>query len=994
MIRPSAKRRSALFLVLALLAGTRPAFAAVSAPVLKWAYGGCVSGPYCQTGWYSSPAVADLDGDGLPDVVWGSYDVVALNGATGTLKWRGPNSSRVWPGIAIADLTGNGTLEVIVGRSGDQVTVYDRLGNVVWTRNPFGFGEVRTLAVTDLENDGQLEIIAGRAGNGDTLQLNVFEPNGTVRSGWPARHNGDPGNGWGMYNENVAVADMNGDGYKEVFGPTDTHYITALDRNGNQLPVNGRYTGRQYWSEVGVHVSDAVDVRGYAICGTEHRPNFADSAPVVADVNGDGIPELIVIGNVYNCGTNPYTDLYHMPFILKLDRTRWSGSGFDWTTIPPDPGAGGRPRSEDYNVIENAVPNAVVADLDGDGFMEILYASYDGKVHAYWLDKTQHGSWPYTVPSTGINGDNFRFASEPVVADLDNDGHAEVIFTSWPKKGTNGRGQLHILNYLGVELFRVDLPAPDLNGGENGGLGAPTLANIDSDADLEVVVGTIASGLVAYDLPNTANARVLWGTGRGSFRRTGALIQPNISIGDAAVVEGDAGSTNAVFTVSLSAVSGEVVSVSYATADGSATAGSDYVATSGTVTFPPGTTSQPVSVPVLGDFAFEPNETFAVNLSSPLNGRIADGQGVGTIIDDDTIPTELTISKTDGRTTVSPSQPVTYTIVATNSGPNAVVGATVADVFSASLTGVTWSCSGAGGGSCPASGVGNINSSVNLPLGATVTFTVNATVTANPQSVSNTATIRPPAGTGDTNPANNSATDTDILVCASEVPLVPDGRLGTGTVGGNATAWYAASLHLDGSYSVEFKNAIGSGPVPGALTVFKGDDGCLPGTSLITRDTTMIDPAAASSSMARVSFTATGSDRFYRMRLVNSAASPVSFVMSVAETTLFSPAWSTNGNFDTYYSFQNTTGATLNGSLRLLDPAGVTMATMPVVVPPGASAGLNTAAMGVTRNRVGTARFTHDGPPGALIAESAIANFALSRPYIQPVKFAAARDAR
>jgi hypothetical protein len=173
-----------------------------------------------------------------------------------------------------------------------------------------------------------------------------------------------------------------------------------------------------------------------------------------------------------------------------------------------------------------------------------------------------------------------------------------------------------------------------------------------------------------------------------------------------------------------------------------------------------------------------------------------------------------------------------------------------------------------------------------------------------------------------------------------------------------------------------------------------GDDGCLPGTSLITRDTTAIDPATGSSSMARVSFTASGSEPFYRMRLVNSAASAASFVMSVAETTLFSPAWSTSGNFETYYSFQNTTGATLNGSLRLLDPAGITLATMPVVVPPGATAGLNTATMGVTRNRVGTARFTHDGPPGAFIAEAAIGNFALSRPYIQPVKFAAVREAR
>ena len=91
------------------------ASAQVSAPVLKWQRGGCTAGG-CQTGWYASPAVADLDGDGAPDVAWGAYDVVALNGADGSLKWRAPNGSRVWPGIAVADLTGDGTLEVIAGR--------------------------------------------------------------------------------------------------------------------------------------------------------------------------------------------------------------------------------------------------------------------------------------------------------------------------------------------------------------------------------------------------------------------------------------------------------------------------------------------------------------------------------------------------------------------------------------------------------------------------------------------------------------------------------------------------------------------------------------------------------------------------------------------------------------------------------------------------------------------------------------------------------------
>src|SRR5439155_1473523 len=60
----------------------------VSRPVLRWQYGGCLSGPYCQTGWYSSPAVADLDGDGNPDVIWGAYDLAAFNGADGSLKCR------------------------------------------------------------------------------------------------------------------------------------------------------------------------------------------------------------------------------------------------------------------------------------------------------------------------------------------------------------------------------------------------------------------------------------------------------------------------------------------------------------------------------------------------------------------------------------------------------------------------------------------------------------------------------------------------------------------------------------------------------------------------------------------------------------------------------------------------------------------------------------------------------------------------------------------
>lgn len=545
-----------LTLASTLLASSRPTTAGgIAAPVLKWAYGGCISGPYCETGWYASPAVADLDNDSQPEVIWGSYNLFVLNGGNGTVQWEAEANSRVWPGVAVADLTGNGSLEIIVGRNSDTLTVYNSNGSELWTRHPFGSGEVRTLAIADLEQDGQLEIIVGRASGGEYQQVNVYEPDGNVRPGWPARHVGDDGYGWGMYNENVTVADMNGDGFAEIFAPTDTHYITALDRNGEQLEVNPIYSesdhnnnGRITWAETGVHVDQAADLEGYANCGTQHRPNFANVAPAIADLNGDEILELIVPGDVYNCGIgDPDGDLYYLPWILNLDRTRWAASGYNWTVLPtPEPGSG--PLSQDYNVIENIAVNTVLADLDNDGEKEILFPSYDGRIHAYWLDKTQHGNWPYDVPGSGI-----RFASEPIVVDLDNNGQAEVIFTSWPESRDGLVGQLHILDYQGNPIHALDLPAPALGADWNGGLGAPTIADIDGDADMELVIGTSRSGVVAYDLPGTANARVLWGTGRGSFFRTGLapdepepLILTVTPLGQQVAAGG-----TAVFTLSL-----------------------------------------------------------------------------------------------------------------------------------------------------------------------------------------------------------------------------------------------------------------------------------------------------------------------------------------------------------------------------------------------------------------------------------------------------------
>jgi Calx-beta domain-containing protein/VCBS repeat protein len=111
---------------------------------------------------------------------------------------------------------------------------------------------------------------------------------------------------------------------------------------------------------------------------------------------------------------------------------------------------------------------------------------------------------------------------------------------------------------------------------------------------------------------------------------------PNMAISDVSVTEGNTGTTNAVFNVTLSGTtSSSIVTVNFQTAGNTATSGVDFGIVVGTLTFYPGTTTQTITVPVIGDRVFEGNETFFVNLSGATNAVLTDSQGVGTILDDD-----------------------------------------------------------------------------------------------------------------------------------------------------------------------------------------------------------------------------------------------------------------------------------------------------------------------------------------------------------------------
>ncbi len=132
------------------------------------------------------------------------------------------------------------------------------------------------------------------------------------------------------------------------------------------------------------------------------------------------------------------------------------------------------------------------------------------------------------------------------------------------------------------------------------------------------------------NLSNSAGATVADGRGAGTILDNDPQV--SISVDDVSRVESNG---PAAFTVSLSKASGKVVTVAYATADGSAVAPDDYAARSGTLVFLAGETSKTVSAPLVDDQAEEAEETFTLGLSSAVNASLADAQGVGTIVDDD-----------------------------------------------------------------------------------------------------------------------------------------------------------------------------------------------------------------------------------------------------------------------------------------------------------------------------------------------------------------------
>jgi uncharacterized repeat protein (TIGR01451 family) len=251
-------------------------------------------------------------------------------------------------------------------------------------------------------------------------------------------------------------------------------------------------------------------------------------------------------------------------------------------------------------------------------------------------------------------------------------------------------------------------------------------------------------------LTNPNNAAILDGSG------TGTIIDndgpPALTISDVALPEGNVGTTNFQFTVTLSPSSGQQVTVDYTTQNVSAAAGSDYTTTAGTLTFVPGDTSETINVPVSGDVTVEPNETFTVVLSNAPLAILAGSSGTGTIQNDDVAPVaDLGVTKAiQGTGPYLVGQNATFTITVSNAGPSTATNVHVIDTLPAGTSFVSATPSS---GSC--SGTVTVDCNVGTLLSggsANVTLTVLLT---QPGNVTNTATANSDAV--DPNGASGSA---------------------------------------------------------------------------------------------------------------------------------------------------------------------------------------------------------------------------------------------
>jgi hypothetical protein len=533
--------------------------------------------------WYSQPptytaAVADLNGDGRGDFIstdsLSYYSSVLLANLNGTLGYAtGWAIGSNSRAVLARDVNGDGKADLVAGNN-DGVAV--RLGNGLGS-----FGALQTyamdsqpvsLAVADFNGDGTVDLVTG---NGSAGTVSVLLGTGAGAFKPPLN---SPG---GSYPIGVAVGDFNGDGRSDV--------ATAnLDDTASVLLNDGAWLSLDAPS---ITINDATVTEG-------------------------------------NTGTTAAT------FTVSLSAAYGQSVSIHYATADGSATVAGG----DYQAASGALTFApgetskiitvlVNGDRDYEG-QESFFVRLSNPTNAFVADATGVGTILDDEPSISI---------EPYVSGAEgNTGTTAFLFTV-------------TLSAAYDVPVTVDYATADLTADEQYWYGLGATAGVDYTAisgTLTIPAGQTSGTITVlvngdrvgeYDESFFVNLSNATYAQLASTQSLGTIVndEPYVSIAGGTVVEGNTGTKPMTFTVTLSAAYDAAVTVSYATADGSATAGSDYQAASGTLTIPAGQTSGMITVLVNGDRLGEYDEYFNVNLTGATGAVTNNSTGYGTIQDDE-----------------------------------------------------------------------------------------------------------------------------------------------------------------------------------------------------------------------------------------------------------------------------------------------------------------------------------------------------------------------
>ena len=559
--------------------------------------------------------VADFNGDGRMDVaaaneIASNVSILLGNGAgiyAPAATFRTGSAPKM---IEAADFNGDGNLDLVTanGRSsngeatvllGDGTGKFPTLKEV--SINPVLANQATFVTVADFNKDGKADLVVGFSTTGvAVLLLGDGAGNFPTRTGL---NNGSPPVAG-------AAADFDGDGNldlavaNQIIGPVAS--VSIFKGNGagafaapvkfsvGTTPVSlvtGDFNGdgktdivtaNQFSDNVSLLLGDGA---GAFAAATHFGAGGFPTSVATADFNGDGHADLAVsnadVGNV---------------LILQGDGTGQFRAAANYT--------GGA----------IAALGVSAKDVNGDGMPDLVVGYEDAQYVATLLNSC--GTSPAAV--------GLQFASAAYGA------------------SEGGAREIHVVRTGPLEgAASVNYATSDGTAGASDYVAASgTLSFAEGEFSKRFTVNVTNDNLT--EETETVNLTLSNPTGAVLGSQSSAVLSissfnppPAVSVSDPSVTEGNGGTTDAVFNVTLSNPSVFVITVGYESADATASAGEDYVGASGTLSFGPGETSKSVSVKVNGDTLGEITETFLLNLKSPSNATLADAQGVGTIRDDD-----------------------------------------------------------------------------------------------------------------------------------------------------------------------------------------------------------------------------------------------------------------------------------------------------------------------------------------------------------------------